>query len=104
MPRPPIKITARKLAHLYASLRRLCGSDVAVDHVRGGSTRRLWDVRPDLPPKGKRGSRAIHVVEDGQEKYYDPGYEFDMDAVIIGGERRWVAAELEQGVRGVGRA
>ena len=96
MPGPRIKITARKLAQLCASLRRVCGSDVAVDHVRGGSMRRLRDVRLHTPPKGKRGTRAIHVVEDGQEKYYDPGYEFDTEAVIIGGERRWPAALLEK--------
>ena len=83
----PKKIKAKDLAKVCSLLRHFRRIDVKVEHLRGGTTRTLSEVRPDISAKGRPTTRTIQAVEDGCQRYFDGNYEFEVTALLVGSER-----------------
>jgi hypothetical protein len=82
-----LKIKAKDLARLCGQLRHLRSTDIRAEHRKGGHTRTLVDVRPDITPQGRPTIRTIHVIEDGHQQFFDGNYELEVTALLIAGKR-----------------
>jgi hypothetical protein len=76
---------ARARRHFW--LNDLKSADVRVEYQKSGGIHVLADLRPSLSVRGTPTFRTIQAIEDGQGKYYDGNYEFNVTALLIGDER-----------------